>query len=191
MLTTTAAAELPAAWPFLFDALRRLRGDEWHSALAPHRDALDAARTVLLTTQVRPVAPERPASLEDMPGSYPTSGSSAGRASSQSLRMHLFLAMLAAAPQGRTQARDDEERTTLGWANRFLRQLQAPTAIAYCAPAPDRALGGILASPADASQPLAAQAMAILALTETERALARLDRPAPGIGGNGASAPGR
>jgi hypothetical protein len=94
--------------------------------------------------------------------------------------MHVFVAMAAALEGSRGDARDREDRASLGWANRFLRQLQAPASLGCCAPAPDRVAGGILGSPAEPSMPLAAQAMAILALSETERALGRLDAPAGG-----------
>jgi hypothetical protein len=87
------------------------------------------------------------------------------------------MAMVAGLPATRSPARDAEDSDTLALAIRFVQQLQAPAAIAYCAPAPERARGGVLASPADASQPAAAQAFAILALTESERALARLALP--------------
>jgi hypothetical protein len=40
-------------------------------------------------------------------------------------------------------------------------------------------VGGILASPVDATQPVSAQAMAILALAESELALERLAAPMP------------
>jgi hypothetical protein len=66
-------------------------------------------------------------------------------------------------------------REALGWANRFVRQLCAGPEIAVCAPAPEVAVGGILASPADASMPVGAQAMALWALAESETALAALE----------------
>jgi hypothetical protein len=145
--------------------------------MTAHRSALEAARTVLLGTQVQADSSDRPTSLLDMPGAYPMSGSSAGRISAQSTRPQFFMAMIAGLPATRSPARDAEDRDTLALAIRFVQQLQAAAAIAYCAPAPERARGGVLASPADASQPVAAQAFAILALTESERALARLALP--------------
>jgi hypothetical protein len=180
ILAETRAAELPVIAPFAFDALRRLDGDAWPSGIATGRDAIDAARTVLLATQVRPMAPDRPASLADTAGAFPLTGSSTGRIGAQSARAQVFVAMLAGLPGTRSAARDDEDRASLGWAGRFLLQLQAPPGVSYCAPAADRALGGILASPADASQPVAAQAMAILALAESELAFARMDAPSAG-----------
>lgn len=175
LLEDTRAAELPTVAPFAFDALRRLDGDAWPVAITGVQEALDAARTVLIATQVRPVDPGRPASLADTAGAFPMTGSSTGRVGAQSARAQVFVAMLAGLPGPRTPARDDEDRASLGWASRFLLQLQAPARVSYCAPAADRAVGGILASPSDAAQPVAAQAMAILALAETERALARMD----------------
>jgi hypothetical protein len=82
-------------------------------------------------------------------------------------------------PATRSTERDGEDRGSIGWATRFLRQLMAPASIAYCARVPERALGGVMASPADAAQPVAAQAIAILALTESERAWARLETAKP------------
>lgn len=187
-------ASLPAAAPFLFDALLRLHGAAWReSVAAQQRAAIDAARTVLVATQLQAPAAEAgvPGAPEDVSGAYPATGSAAGRASSQSLRMQLFVAMLAGQPGTRSDARDAEDRDSLGRANRFVRQLLATPAIAAAGPAPDRAIGGVLASPPEASQPLAAQAMALLALAETERAHARLDAPAAGSGGNAGSAPAR
>jgi hypothetical protein len=192
-LSEVPAQELPASAPFLFDALRRLNGDGWIDAIDPgQRRSIDAARTVLVATQLRQVTAAGGGATPPVPadavGAFPATGSPAGRASAQSLRMHLFLATIAGLPGTRSADRDAEDRDALGRANRFLRQLQATAAIAYCAPAPDRAVDGILASPADASQPLAAQAVAILALSESERALGRLDVPAggkAGIGGSG------
>jgi hypothetical protein len=178
-LADTPAAELPLVAPVVFDALRRLHGDAWAAAAAPHRERLEAARTVLLATQVRPDDGARPASLGDMAGAYPMAGSAAGRISAQSLRSQLFVAMLAGQPAWRTAARDGADRESLRWAIRFVAQLAAPASIAYCAPTPERAIGGILASPADAAQPVAAQAVAILALAESEAALERLSQPVP------------
>ena len=171
-------AELPIVAPFLIDAETRCAPDTWEQRMTAHRSALEAARTVLLGTQVQADSVDRPTSLLDMPGAYPMSGSSAGRISAQSTRPQFFMAMVAGLPATRSPARDAEDSDTLALAIRFVRQLQAPVAIAYCAPAPERARGGVLASPADASQPAAAQAFAILALTESERALARLALPA-------------
>jgi hypothetical protein len=182
-LAETPAAELPLVAPIVFDALRRLHGDAWAAAAAPHRDRLEAARTVLLATQVRPDDGTRPASLADMVGAYPMAGSAAGRISAQSLRSQLFVAMLAGQPAWRAPMRDGEDRASLRWAVRFVAQLAAPGSIAYCAPTPERAVGGILASPADAAQPVAAQAVAILALAESEAALERLSAPVPGQSG--------
>jgi hypothetical protein len=175
----TETAELPLVAPFLLDAERRIGGTAWEQRLAARRASLEAARTVLVATQVRAGAPDRAPSLLDMPGAYPMVGSASGRISAQSTRAQVFVAMLAGLTTTRSAARDDEDRATLGWATRFVRQLTATAAIDYCAPTPGRARGGVLASPADAAQPLAAQAVAVLALTETERALARLET-APG-----------
>lgn len=185
----TPPAEVPFVAPFLFDAERRLHGDAWPRRLEAHRAAIEAARTVLLATQVRPIAPDRPASLLDMPGAYPMAGSAAGRISAQSTRAQVFVAMLAGLPGTRAAARDDEDRATLGWATRFVRQLTAPEAVDAVAPGAERARGGVLASPADLAQPLAAQAVTLLALSETERALARLDGAPSGNGGNPGSVP--
>ena len=185
----TPAAELPFVAPFLFDAERRLRGDAWPQRIEPHRASIEAARTVLLATQARPIAPDRPASLLDMTGAYPMAGSAAGRISAQSTRAQVFVAMLAGLPGTRGAARDDEDRASLGWATRFVRQLTAPEAVDAVAPSPARARGGVLASPADLAQPLAAQAVAILALSETERALARLDAAPSGNDRNPGSVP--
>jgi hypothetical protein len=118
-----------------------------------------------------------------MVGAYPMAGSAAGRISAQSLRSQLFVAMLAGQPAWRAPMRDGEDRASLRWAVRFVAQLAAPGSIAYCAPTPERAVGGILASPADAAQPVAAQAVAILALAESEAALERLSEPVPGQSG--------
>lgn len=177
-LQETPAAELPLVAPIAFDAFRRLRGDGWTAGVAAQRTRLEAARTVLLATQVRPDDGRRAASLADMPGAYPMAGSAAGRISAQSLRAQVFVAMMAGQPAWRSADRDTEDRASLGWATRFVDQLSAPPRVAYCAPAPERALGGILASPADAAQPVAAQAMALLALVETEAALSRLSTAA-------------
>jgi hypothetical protein len=172
--TSIDPAELPIVAPFLIDADARCMPDSFEQRITAHRSALDAARTVLLGTQVSADSSDRPNSLLDMPGAYPMAGSSAGRISAQSTRPQFFMAMIAGLPATRSPARDAEDRETLALAIRFVQQLQAAAAIAYCAPAPERARGGVLASPADASQPVAAQAFAILALTESERALARL-----------------
>jgi hypothetical protein len=194
-LASAGAAELPAIAPFLFDALRRLHGDRWAGAMeARVRDAANAARTVLLATQLGEPGPgtgQGPVTLDDMPGAYPTAGSASGRAGAQSLRMQVFVAMLAGLPGMRADDRDREDRLSLGRANRFLGQLLAPKSIACCTASPDLAEGGILASPAEATQPVAAQAFAILALAESERALARLDAADAGTPGIPASAPGR
>jgi hypothetical protein len=170
-------AELPIVAPLLIDAEQRFMPSAIEQRLATHRDALDAARTVLMGTQVRAEQTERSSALLDMPGAYPMAGSSAGRISAQSTRPHVFMAMLAGMPATRSAVRDEQDRNTLALANRFVQQLQTSSVIAYCSPAPERAHGGVLASPADASQPVAAQAFAILALTESERAFERLAQP--------------
>jgi hypothetical protein len=175
----TQPAELPLVVPLLIDAERRLATPDMDTRLEAHRTAMDAARTVLLGTQVRAGDPLRPSSLLDAPGAYPLTGSAAGRISAQSLRAQVFVAMIAGMPATRSTERDDEDRGSIGWATRFLRQLMAPASIAYCARVPERALGGVMASPADAAQPVAAQAIAILALTESERAWARLETAKP------------
>ncbi len=200
--------------------------------LAAHRPALDAARSVLVATQQGALPADAPASLADGIGAYVLTGSAAGRASSQSTRAQVLVALLAGrsaagsnaapdptrdptrdpnsgaaagapalAPAGQDSpvatARDQQDRRSLRMATRFLAQLTADASIATIAPRPERALGGVLASPSDASQPLAAQAMAIWALAETERAEARLEAmhaprgaaaapappPAPALGG--------
>jgi hypothetical protein len=194
-LAAVVPAELPAVAPFLFDALRRIHGPDWHGSLDPAASrAAEAARAVLVATQV--TAGDDAAGRrvpDDAVGAYPAAGSASGRASAQSLRMHLFMAMLAGSTGDGDVARDLADRRSLGLANRFLRQLQVPPSIDWFAPAPDRALGGILASPAEAAQPVAAQAIAVLALCETDIALERLDSraAAAGNGGIGGSSPAR
>jgi hypothetical protein len=86
----------------------------------------------------------------------------------------VLVAMLATDPAMDAAVRASS-REALGWANRFVRQLCAGPEIAVCAPAPEAAVGGILASPADASMPVGAQAMALWALAESETALAALE----------------
>ena len=175
----TQPAELPLVVPLLIDAERRLATPDVEARLEAHRTAMDAARTVLLGTQIRAGDPLRPSSLLDAPGAFPLTGSAAGRISAQSLRAQVFVAMIAGMPATRSAERDVEDSRSIGWATRFLRQLMAPASIAYCARVPERALGGVMASPADAAQPVAAQAIAILALTESERAWARLEAAKP------------
>ena len=170
-------AELPIVAPLLIDAEQRFMPTAIEQRLATHRGALDAARTVLIGTQIRAEQTDRSSALLDMPGAYPIAGSSAGRISAQSTRPHVFMAMIAGMPATRSAMRDEQDRNTVALAIRFVQQLQASPVIAYCSPAPERAQGGVLASPADASQPAAAQAFAILALTESERAFERLAQP--------------
>ena len=170
----TNAAQTVANAPFLIEAERRLAA-AGHARLRPAsaNDALDAAHAVLLGTQLRPDA-SRPASLADEVGAFPVAGSTGGRVSSQSLRPQVLVAMLATDPAMDAAVRASS-REALGWANRFVRQLCAGPEIAVCAPAPEAAVGGILASPADASMPVGAQAMALWALAESETALAALE----------------
>lgn len=172
----TNAAQTVANAPFLMVAERRLAA----AGLAKPRptganDALDAAHAVLLGTQLKPDA-SRPASLADEVGAFPVAGAASGRVSSQSLRPQVLVAMLATDPAMDAGVRESS-REALGWANRFVRQLCAGPEIAVCAPAPEAAVGGILASPADASMPVGAQAMALWALAESETALATLESP--------------
>jgi hypothetical protein len=170
----TNAAQTVANAPFLIEAERRLAA-AGHARPRPAgaNDALDAAHAVLLGTQLRPDA-SRPASLADEVGAFPVAGSTGGRVSSQSLRPQVLVAMLATDPAMDAAIRASS-REALGWANRFVRQLCAGPEIAVCAPAPEAAVGGILASPADASMPVGAQAMALWALAESETALAALE----------------
>ena len=60
--------------------------------------------------------------------------------------------------------------------SRFLAQLTAGPEIRAFAPQPTAAQGGVLASTVELTQPLAAQAMAIWALSESERAQDALER---------------
>ncbi len=172
----TNAAQTVANAPFLIEAERRLAGAGAARARpSSANDALDAAHAVLLGTQLRPDA-SRPASLADEVGAFPVAGAASGRVSSQSLRPQVLVAMLATDPSMDAGVRASS-REALGWANRFVRQLCAGPEIAVCAPAPEAAEGGILASPADASMPVGAQAMALWALAESETALATLESP--------------
>ncbi len=61
---------------------------------------------------------------------------------------------------------------------RFTRQLTARPSSAWAFPAPDRALGGIRESLIDNDQPVAAQAMGIMALAELLDAMSATPRPA-------------
>lgn len=172
----TNAAQTVANAPFLMEAERRLAGvGAARARPSSANDALDAAHAVLLGTQLRPDA-SRPASLADEVGAFPVAGAASGRVSSQSLRPQVLVAMLATDPAMDAGVRASS-REALGWANRFVRQLCAGPEIAVCAPAPEAAVGGILASPADASMPVGAQAMALWALAESETALATLESP--------------
>lgn len=172
----TNAAQTVANAPFLMEAERRLAGvGAARARPSSANDALDAAHAVLLGTQLRPDA-SRPASLADEVGAFPVAGAASGRVSSQSLRPQVLVAMLATDPAMDAGVRGSS-REALGWANRFVRQLCAGPEIAVCAPAPEAAVGGILASPADASMPVGAQAMALWALAESETALATLESP--------------
>jgi hypothetical protein len=167
----TRPAQMVAIAPWLMMADRSL-GRATPPAAA--RDAVDAARTVVLGTQVR-ADPSRPPSLADEAGAFPVTGSAAGRISSQSCRVQAFVAMLAGGPESSARRERDAERAALGWGNRFIAQLCVGAAQANFAPRPDLADGGILASTADASMPPAAQGLALWALAASERALERLD----------------
>ncbi|MFO0962722.1 MAG: hypothetical protein U0625_07410 [Phycisphaerales bacterium] len=176
---TTAAAELVNIAPLLLLAERPLNDP---ARLSARVQALDAARTVLVETQQAQLPAGARATLGDGIGAYALTGSRAGRASSQSTRAQLLVALLTAEPAlqpalpaAEAAQRDARNARSLRLATRFLRQLTADETIALVAPNPTRAVGGVLASPSDASQPLAAQAMALWALAETERALARLE----------------
>ncbi len=124
---------------------------------------LDAACEVLRGTQIRTDL-SRPNALLDEVGAFPVTGSAAGRVSSQSLRAHLLLAMA-----GRSPA----DPAALGWACRFVRQLAIGPSAACMAPNPAAAAGGILASTADPVLPIPAQAIALWALAESDRAWGR------------------
>jgi hypothetical protein len=167
----TRPAQMVAIAPWLMLADRSL-GRATPPVAA--RDAVDAARTVVLGTQVR-ADPSRPPSLADEAGAFPVTGSAAGRISSQSCRVQAFVAMLAGGPESSARRERDAERAALGWGNRFIAQLCVGAAQANFAPRPDLADGGILASTADASMPPAAQGLALWALAASERALERLD----------------
>lgn len=179
----TPVAELPLVAPVLLDAERRAGGADAPARIDARRARLEAARTVLVGTQVPDAQPGRSPSVDDAAGAFPLSGSTAGRVSAQSARAHAFVAMLAGMPGTRSPTRDAEDIEAMVRGTRFIAQLVAPADVAYCAPTPARAVGGVLASPADLSQPVVAQAIALLALVETERAAARLglpDAPPPG-----------
>ena len=167
----TRPAQMVAIAPWLIMADRSL-GRETPPVAA--RDAVDAARTVVLGTQAR-ADPSRPPSLADEAGAFPVTGSAAGRISSQSCRVQAFVAMLAGDPARPARGERDAELAALGWGNRFIAQLCVGAAQAAFAPRPDLADGGILASTADASMPPAAQGLALWALAASERALERLD----------------
>jgi len=167
----TRPAQMVAIAPWLMQADRSL-GRETPPAAA--RDAVDAARTVVLGTQVR-ADPSRPPSLADEAGAFPVTGSAAGRISSQSCRVQAFIAELSGDPARPARGERDAERAALGWGNRFIAQLCVGAAQATFAPRPDLADGGILASTADASMPPAAQGLALWALAASERAQERLD----------------
>jgi hypothetical protein len=169
--TDTRPAQLVAIAPWLMTADRSLGRD---TPPAAARDAMDAARTVVLGTQVRP-DPGRPPSLADEVGAFPVTGSSAGRISSQSCRVQALIAMLAGIDARAARGERDAERAALGWGNRFIAQLCVDAPRACFAPRPDLADGGILASTVDASMPPAAQGLALWALAASERALERLE----------------
>ena len=171
----TRPAQMVAIAPWLMMADRSLGRD---TPPATARDAMDAARTVVLGTQVRP-DPGRPPSLADEVGAFPVTGSAAGRISSQSCRVQAFVAMLAGTDARTARGEQDAERAALGWGNRFIAQLCVDAPRACFAPRPDLADGGILASTADASMPPAAQGLALWALAASERALGRLEAPEP------------
>ena len=172
--SSTTAAQTIANGPFLIEAERRLAA-AGSPTVRPQaaNTALDAAHAVLLGTQLRPDA-SRPASLADEVGAFPVAGAASGPVSSQSLRPQVLVAMLATDPSMDDDVRASS-REALAWANRFVRQLCAGPEIAVCAPDAESAIGGILASPADASMPVGAQAMALWALAESETALAALE----------------
>jgi hypothetical protein len=102
----------------------------------------------------------------------------AARASSQSARAQLFVALAAAMP-GVDPARTAGAAQALRAGSRFLAQLTASSEIGAFAPQPASAQGGVLASAVELTQPLAAQAMAIWALAESDRAQAVLDGGRP------------
>jgi hypothetical protein len=72
-------------------------------------------------------------------------------------------------PMGATAR--DPDREALRLALRFLLQLQVDEASCYAFREPGRALGGIRAAPWDSSQPLGANAAALLAMLEARGAL--------------------
>jgi hypothetical protein len=176
----TSPAQLVGNGAFLLLAERALAADEAALAvcLAPRRATIDATLKVLLGTQQRPLAAEAPATLADGVGAFPVTGVPAGRASSQSARAQLFVALAAAMP-GVDPARTAGAAQALRAGSRFLAQLTASSEIGAFAPQPASAQGGVLASAVELTQPLAAQAMAIWALAESDRAQAVLDGGRP------------
>lgn len=165
------AANAVTAGPWLLHANALLLSLGEESSLGADAAAmLEAACEVLRGTQVR-TDPSRPTSLLDEVGAFPVTGSAAGRVSSQSLRAHLVLAMA-----GRSPA----DPAALGWAGRYVRQLAIGPSAACMAPNPAAARGGILASTADPVLPVPAQAMALWALSESDRAWGRAAADRPG-----------
>lgn len=173
----TEAAQLVTNGPLLLLAERALAADDAALAarLAPRRAAIDAALTVLLGTQQRPLPADAPATLADGVGAFPVTGTPAGRASTQSARAQLFVALAATLPGGDSTRATSHARALRG-GSRFLAQLTAGPEIRAFAPNPTAAQGGVLASTVDLMQPLVGQAMAIWALAESERAQDALDR---------------
>lgn len=159
------------AAPWLLLAERDLSDAGAASRMAGALPELDIACEALVSTQAAALA----TAPEDAWGAYVVLDAAGARATAQSARPMLLLALYAPTVSGQPNRRD-ALHASLRAAARFLAQLQAGPACAYTLREPDRAFGGVMHAPYDPTQHPAAQGMALLALVETE---ALLDHPPP------------
>lgn len=157
------------AAPWLLLAERELADTGAATRMAGTLPELDIACEALVSMQAAALA----AAPDDAWGAYVVLDATGARATAQSARPMLLLALYAPTVSGQPSRRDALHASLLA-AARFLAQLQAGPACAYTLREPDRAFGGVMQAPYDPSQHPAAQGMALLALVE---AAALLDRP--------------
>jgi hypothetical protein len=163
---TRPVEKLLAASPWLLLAQRSLGAVD----AAEAAQAWEALQSLLVQSQLSRAADrDLPADLE---GGWPIATGGVPAATAQSARPALAMALATSMrliPMGATAR--DPDREALRLALRFLLQLQVDEASCYAFREPGRALGGIRAAPWDSSQPLGANAAALLAMLEARGAL--------------------
>ncbi len=137
------------------------------------RDELRAMRRALALSRVGSVLVPGPV---DLHGGLAVGSGPRPRPTAQTARLAVFLASALRDPVLTLPEEAPADREHLRHTMRFLIQLSVDDSFLWSMPSPQRALGGIRAAAWDDTQPVAAQAVALLAAAETLWSLDHMDR---------------